>query len=221
MKRCLLLVEGQTEFRFVADLLAPTFDPLGLSMIPTTLNTKKVLSGPNFKGGVTSYAKMRADLLPLLRDRNALITTIIDYYGLPDDTPGMKKRPPGAMARERVRHVENAIFQDLGGPAHFVPFLALHEFEAWLFADITATAAVIPAREKAGELQLAVAGLEPEDINEGVETAPSKRLLRVFPSFRKALHGPAAVQRIGLEAIRAKCPHFDEWVKRLEAFASA
>ena len=122
---------------------------------------------------------------------------------------------------ERVLHVENAILQDLGAPAHLVSFLALHEFEAWLFTDIEAMAAVIPAREKARELQLAVAGLEPEDINEGAKTAPSKRLLQIFPSFRKAVHGPAVAQRIGLEAIRAKCPHFDQWVKRLESFASA
>ena len=221
MKRCLMLVEGQTEERFVKDLLAPAFQSLGVSMIPTMLITKKVLSGPNFKGGVTSYAKMRSNLIPLLRDRGVLVTTIFDYYGLPDDTPGMKTRPVGASARERVRHMENAIFQDLGSPGNLMPFLALHEFEAWLFTDIDTTAAVIPAREKAHELHLAVAGLEPEEINEGSTTAPSKRLLRVFPGFQKALHGPVATKRIGLEAIRAKCPHFDEWLTRLETFASA
>ena len=220
MKRCLILVEGQTEERFVKDLLAPAMQPLGLAMAPTMLITKKVLSGSNFKGGVTSYAKMRSDLMPLLRDRGALVTTIIDYYGLPDDTPGMKARPAGASARERVRHVENAISRDLGSPSHFVPFLALHEFEAWLFTDIETTAAVIPAQEKAHELHSAVAGLEPEEINEGSTTAPSKRLLRVFPGFQKAVHGPVAAKRIGLCAIRARCPHFDEWLKRVEAFAS-
>jgi hypothetical protein len=221
MKRCLILVEGQTEERFVKDLLAPAMRPLGLAMIPTVLKTKKVLSGPDFKGGVTSYAKMRSNLLPLLWNRGALVTTVIDYYGLPDDAPGMKTRPSGVTATERVRHVENAIFQDLGAPVHFVPFLALHEFEAWLFCDLAKTAAVIPAREKALELQSTVAGLEPEEINEGATTAPSKRLLRVFPSFRKALHGPAAAKRIGLEAIRSKCPHFDQWVKRLEHYAAS
>lgn len=220
MKRCLVLVEGQTEERFVKDLLAPELQARGLDMTPTLLKTKKVLSGTDFKGGVTRYGKMRADLLPLLRDRGALITTVIDYYGLPDDTPGMNTRPPGATARVHVRHVENSIREDLGSPVHFAPFLALHEFEAWLFTNTEETAASVLAPEKARELQLAMTGLEPEDINEGFETAPSKRLLRVFPSFRKALHGPTAAQRIGLGAIRARCPHFDQWVKRLEAFAA-
>ncbi len=74
MKRCLILVEGQTEERFVKDLLAPSMQPLGLVVIPTVLKTKKVLRGPDFKGGVTSYAKIRSNLLPLLRDRSALVT---------------------------------------------------------------------------------------------------------------------------------------------------
>lgn len=221
MKRCLILVEGLTEERFVKDLLAPEMLPFGLAIAPTMLVTKKVLSGPNFKGGVTSYAKMRSDLTTLLRDRGALVTTIIDYYGLPDDTPGLKNRPAGVSARDRVKHVENAILQDLGSLGNFMPFLALHEFEAWLFADIDTTAAAIPAREKAHELHSAVAGLEPEEINEGSTTAPSKRLLRVFPGFQKAVHGPVAAKRIGLGVIRSRCPHFDEWLKRLEAFASA
>lgn len=221
MKRCLILVEGQTEERFVKDLLAPAMEIHGLAMIPTVLKTRKVLSGTDFKGGVTSYAKMRSNLLPLLRDRGALVTMMIDYYGLPGDAPGMNTRPSGATARERVRHVENGIFQDLGSPVHFAPFLALHEFEAWLFTDIEATAAVIPAPEKARELQLAVVGLQPEEINEGITTAPSKRLLQVFPSFRKALHGPVAAKRIGLQKIRSKCPHFEQWLVRLERHAHA
>lgn len=146
---------------------------------------------------------------------------MIDYYGLPEDAPGMKTRPPGVTAVERVRHVEDGIFQDLGSPAHFAPFLALHEFEAWLYSDIEVTASVMLAPDKVQELRQAVGGLNPEEINEGIESAPSKRLLRVFPAFRKALHGPTAAKRMGLDAIRSRCPHFNEWMKRLEQAALA
>lgn len=219
MKRCLILVEGQTEERFVKDLLAPTMQALGLVVIPTILKTRKVIHGSDFKGGVSSYAKIRSNLLPLLRDRGAWVTTLIDYYGLPEDTPGMKTRPSGVTAVERVRHVEDGIFRDLGSPAHFKPFLALHEFEAWLFSDLEVTASVLLAPDKAHKLRLVVAGLPPEEINEGTETAPSKRLLRVFPEFRKTLHGPTAAKRIGLDVIRSCCPHFNEWMERLERAA--
>ncbi len=173
----------------------------------------------NFKGGVTNYAKLRGDLVKLLRDDTALVTTLIDYYGLPDDTPGMSDRPAASPARDRVMHVESALWVEVGSPGHFIPFLALHEFEALLFSDHEITAGVIPAPEKAGELLAIAGGLEPEEINEHSETAPSKRLMKVFPSFRKTLHGPTAAKRIGLAAIRARCPHFDGWMIRLEAFS--
>jgi hypothetical protein len=142
---------------------------------------------------------------------------MIDYYGLPEDTPGMADRPR-ASSRDRVRHVEMAIYNDVGAPRNFLPFLALHEFEALLFADHEITAATIPAREKTSELLAVADGLAPEDINENRETAPSKRLLKVFPSFKKTLHGPTAAKRIGLDAIRSKCPHFDNWISRLEKY---
>ena len=220
MKRCLMLVEGQTEERFVKDVLCPVFEPRGVFLFPTILTTKVVKSGPNFKGGVTNYAKLRADLSKLLLDTGAVVTTMIDYYGLPEDTPGMRDRPL-ASARDRVMDVEAAIYNDVGAPRNFTPFLALHEFEALLFADHEITAATIPAREKAAELLAVAGGLAPEDINENRETAPSKRLQKVFPSFKKTLHGPTAAKRIGLEAIRARCPHFDSWITRLEQFAAS
>ncbi len=202
------------------DVLCPVFEPRGVYLFPTILTTKVVKSGPNFKGGVTNYAKLRADLSKLLLDTGAVVTTMIDDYGLPDDTPGMLDRP-AATARHRVLHVEAAIYRDVGSPQHFMPFLALHEFEALLFADHEITASVIPAREKAAELFAVAGGLAPEEINENRETAPSKRLKQVFPSFKKTLHGPTAAKRIGLEPIRARCPHFDSWITRLEQFAAS
>jgi hypothetical protein len=220
MKRCLILVEGPTEEGFVKDLLVPMFAPLDFHLTPIVLTTKKIKSGGKFKGGVTSYAKMRADLARLLPDTGALVTTMIDYYGLPTDTPGMVSRPVSSPAH-RVRHVEEAIHKDLASPRNLIPFLALHEFEALLFTDPAITAAVIPAPEKASELAAIAGGLAPEDINEHVDTAPSKRLLRVFPTFKKTLHGPIAAERIGLAAIRARCPHFNGWLSRLEEHAAS
>lgn len=215
MKRCLILVEGQTEERFVKDVLCPVFELSGIYLYPIILTTKIVKNGSNFKGGVTRYVKIRSDLSKLLADTGAVVTTMIDYYALPEDTPGMRDRPL-ASARDRVRHVEAAIFADVGSPRHFIPFLALHEFEALLFTDHTITAGTILAREKAAKLLEVAKGLEPEEINEGRETAPSKRLKQVFPSFQKTLHGPTAAKRIGLQAIRARCPHFNDWITRLE-----
>jgi hypothetical protein len=68
-RRALILVEGQTEERFVKDMLAPAFFEKELFFSATILVTKRVKDGPNFKGGVTSFAKFRNDLQRLLGGR--------------------------------------------------------------------------------------------------------------------------------------------------------
>ena len=49
---------------------------------------KTVKRGPNFKGGITSFGQVERDLRRLLGDTSAaLVTTMFDLYGLPDDFP--------------------------------------------------------------------------------------------------------------------------------------
>ena len=48
---------------------------------------------------------------------------------------------------------------------------------------------------------------------------PSYRILALFQAYRKPLHGPIAAKRIGLDQLRAECPHFDEWIGKLEHYA--
>ncbi len=222
-KRGLILVEGQTEERFVKQVLSPHFVGKGLFVTPTILTTKVVKNGPNFKGGVTSFEKFGSDLRRLLggAGRDAVVTTLVDYYGLPVDFPGMASRPASATAAQRVAHVEAAL------AAHFndgrlLPFLSLHEFEAWLFS-CTVTLPRVMAQPNNGPPFAAICTSvqTPEEINERPDHNPAARLKQVFPGYRKVLHGPIAIERIGLATVREKCPHFNWWVSRLEAFAAA
>src|SRR5205823_13038530 len=113
----------------------PSFYERQVFLFPTLLVTKRVKDGANFKGGVTNYGKFKADVRRLLQNSGgALVTTLLVYYGLPGDFPGMGTRPKGSPLL-RVTHVEVSILQELGSPRNFIPFLALHEFEAWLFAS--------------------------------------------------------------------------------------
>jgi hypothetical protein len=220
-KRILILVEGQTEERFVKDVLAPHFLAAGVYLSATILVTKKVKDGPNFKGGITSFRKFEEDLNRLIHsDGAALVTTILDYYGLPEDFPGMSTRSQHARPEERVRHVEAAVHRHFGARRNLVPFFALHEFESWMFSSLT----VLPEVVNQPELHQQFAAVRssfpnPEHINERPDFAPSKRIRKLFSSYRKPLHGPIAAGRIGLSLIRAECPHFNDWFARLEAFA--
>jgi hypothetical protein len=122
-KRALILVEGQTEERFTKDVLAPAFWKKQLFFQPTILVTKRVKNGPNFKGGVTNFAKFENDARRLLNGAGgALVTTMLDYYGLPPDFPGMKTRPPGGTPLQRVTYVEAAIAQHFGDIPNFCRF---------------------------------------------------------------------------------------------------
>jgi len=221
VKTVLVLVEGQTEERFIKDVLAPEFYALDFFFDPRLLITKRVKHGASFKGGVTTYGKFRNDVMRLLGEaKGRIVTTVIDYYGLPTDFPGMTTRPKSTPL-ERVLHVEKHIHDDFGSPPNFLPFLALHEFEAWLFSSPDELPNTLTQPHKSVDFGAIRDSFDdPEQINEGPQTAPSKRIAQLFPGYRKVLHGPVAAKRIGMAAIRAECPHFDAWYRALERHAT-
>ena len=56
----------------------------------------------------------------------------------------------------------------------------------------------------------------PEDINNSPKTAPSKRILGAVKSYSKVLDGNCVAMDIGLERMRQRCSHFNEWVSEME-----
>lgn len=110
--------------------------------------------------------------------------------------------------------MEDAFQKDIG-EYRFRPYLCLHEFEALLFTDPEKlgerVAAITP---RLGELQSAVSAAgSPEHVNDGPKTAPPKRLEELSGgTYNKVLHGPSVAAAIGIDAIREKCKHFDDWV---------
>ena len=151
MTRVLLLVEGQTEEAFVNRVLRPYLDPSGVYVArPSLLRTKELPEGKPYKGGVTTYRQMSRDARRLLGDTDAHVTTLIDYYGLPEDFPKLAEAKALPDVKDRVAALEAAFSSDMNHP-RFHPFLALHELEAWVFAA--------PA---AAEEHLAIKGLGSE-----------------------------------------------------------
>lgn len=217
MKHLHVLVEGQTEEMFVRDVLTTHLAAFQVHPTAVLLKTKRVKSGGAFRGGVTSTEQVLADIRRLLGDTSAVaVTTMLDYYALPDDFPGMSSRPAGD-AYARVAHVEQALTQAMGHPG-FDAHLVLHEYEAWVFSAPAACAWVFEDQTVPAQLTgIALTAGGAEKIDDGPTTAPSKRLARVFPPYQKTLHGPMAVAAIGLAALRAACPHAGAWLTRLEA----
>lgn len=93
----------------------------------------------------------------------------------------------------------------------------VHEFEALLFAKPEELGKALYTPDMLPELEkIRNEFPTPEDINDNPQTAPSKRIARLFPGYQKTLHGPLITKRIGLEIIRRECRHFNDWLTWLE-----
>jgi len=210
-----VMVEGQTEETFVRELLYDYLQHRGLFLNPILLRTSA-----QGKGGVVSYAKVRPQLIRQCRqDAMATVTTMIDLYRLPGDFPG-QQGCAGSDVYQRVACLEQALADDVGC-RNFVPNLTVHEFEALLFSDLGKFAAWFDEAAIAKLRAKVPADSEPERINDGAQTAPSKRITAALTGhgYQKPFHGPLIAMDIGLGSIRARCPHFDAWVGRLEGLA--
>ena len=222
MARLLVLVEGETEEQFVNTVLEEHLWTFGYSRADARLLGKA--RQRSSRGGIVSWSSARQEILNLLRqDRGVKLALMVDYYALPQ-TGG--RAWPGRAASAGAGAVEAALQECVAGRmgsgfdrGRFLPLVMMHEFEAMLFSDCEAFGRAIGcSSDLIQNLQAIRDGFDtPEDIDDGPETAPSKRIEHLFPRYRKPLMGALAAQKIGLPSIRAECPHFRGWLERLEA----
>jgi hypothetical protein len=216
MKRVYLLVEGQTEETFVRELLAPHYVRMEMYLIPIIVSTR-----PGYRGGITSYAKVRPQIERLCKqDTEAVVSTLFDLYGLPEDFPG--KRTTEWMQQynglDKALLIEHALAADIL-QTNFLPYIQVHEFEALLFTNVSAFEVWTNDDRVLAPLRAVSATTAPEDINDNPQTAPSKRILSAMRDYQKPVHGPLIACDIGLDAMRAACPHFAQWLGQLDALA--
>lgn len=159
------------------------------------------------------------------RSDDLFFTTMIDLYALHHDFPGRKEADRfHSQPYDHVEYLEKSWNMETKD-CRFIPFIQLHEFEAYLFVDVTQLVEFFDnANHGIGQLQRIADGAKsPELIDDGQHTAPSKRIIAQFPTYKrlKTTVGPQMAQLIGLQRIRSACPHFDSWLGRLEQLASA
>ena len=209
-----LVVEGESERLFVRQCVAPHLAPHGLTVSAISLD------------GVTGYGRPRSAVKAALGMRGVTaVSSLIDYYALPDDFPGAAQR--AQTARAHVEQIEAAWAADIAD-RRFVPHVVLHELEAWVFAAPARLAARHFEDDDAllaGVAAIATAHATPEEIDDGAATAPSKRLAALFASrgrrYVKTVHGVGALAALGMAAILEACPHARAWLARLVAAATA
>jgi hypothetical protein len=222
LTRVYVVVEGQTEESFVGNVLAAVLWPRRVYLTPI------ILGSPGHKGGNPNYARVKKDILKLLKqDRAAYCSTMIDFYGLGRGFPGTPL-PENLSSLDKVRQIEQAFkadvaaeLRDLRADVRLLPYLQLHEYEGLLFSDPQAFASGIGQQHLVGRFQ-AIRGAfpTPEDINDNPNTAPSKRVVDVYRAYSKPIDGLRAAQAVGIARMRQECPHFREWLEQLEALAA-
>jgi Domain of unknown function (DUF4276) len=224
MARLYLFAEGQTEQTFADMLIKPQLAQYEVFMHNPILIAHARRKGQVHRGGGRKYVPMKNDIMRFLKQEKAsdvFFTTMIDLYAIHPDFPGLAESESMCQdPLQRVEFLEKCFAEDIGDP-RFIPYIQLHEYEAYLFSDPTCFEFIDAERTKEIEALQAIANQyqTPEFINDGSQTAPSKRIMAQFPDYgkAKATFGPQLAEQIGLRVIRDKCAHFNQWLSQLES----
>lgn len=210
MKRIYVYCEGQTEESFVKTVLADYFARQEIYLTPILCNISS-----SRKGGVSKFSIIKSELTKICRkDKSAVVTTMLDYYGLPSDTPGVRDEVHGDIYA-KVKHVEQKMLCEIG-EENLLPNLILHEYEGLLFSNPQGFLYCESSARKLQEIiRIRESFQTPEHINNSPQTAPSKRVLSIYPGYSKVTDGVNIAIDIGLDKIRQECPHFNEWMEAL------
>jgi hypothetical protein len=157
---------------------------------------------------------------------------MFDYFRIDADWPGRaevgRRIRSGATltARKKATILEAATHKaieelcpDLDASKRVLPYIEMHEFEALLFSDARILAETAEIDVSAINRILEEHG-EPEEINDDPSRAPSRQILALNNSYRKVAMGKVIAETIGIPTLRDKCPHFNDWLRRLEGLVA-
>lgn len=216
-----VIVEGRTEEAFINTVLGPYLGTFGIEVKAIVVTTKvDTRLGKTFRGGLINYQKLRNSVINSIKReaKNTVhFTSMVDLYALPKDFPGLdsarKIRDPYA----RIEALENAFAKDIDD-WRFLPYLQLHEFEALVLAGLEYLPELYDVdKEQLGALAREVQKKGPELVNNGIQSAPSKRLMACIPDYNKLATGLLVTEAVTLPGLMAACPHFGQWVTKLQA----
>ena len=212
MKRVIFIVEGDTEISFIQKCIMPYLYQKGFT---NPMNAQKIITNrkKNKKGGNVAFEYLKNDIERVAATRNVLITTFLDFFRLPTDFPGY------TTDSLKIEQIEEAVRENISSivdRANFLPYIQRHEIEALMYTNMDGFNYVVDKEESLNKLKEIINQYaNPEDSNSGSETAPSKRLMKIFP-YQKTTDGEIILEALPIDDIRSKCPRFNEWLENLE-----
>lgn len=222
MKIIKAVVEGQTEEKFIKEIINQYLRDFNIEIKPSTIITNRKYQE---SGGINSYDKLKNEINTIIKEtRNTgiTITTFLDFYQLPTNFPKYKDAQKLKSNIEKVYFLENAMCDDIGNE-YFIPYIQIHEFEALLFSSNVGFEKYYNKRSRfIKSINDIISNNNPEEINDGIDTAPSKRLNNLFlkelnERYKKTYHGILIAKEINMDDYLSRCPHFCDWIERIKS----
>lgn len=221
MKHLYFIVEGETELEFINRIVMPYLYQKGLNTMITAIPI--TMSGGGH--GFNHIQHFKNTIEPILNYENQpIITTMLDYYGI-----NSKKKLPGFLECNKLNSVddkisclENALkeqVQSIKPYPFFIPYIQKHEMETLLFANPNDGFDLGSNEIKNAVLAVCDDFPNIEDINNSYETAPSKRLEKIYKengqSYQKAADAVDIAELTTIGVMLEKSPRFRSWIENL------
>lgn len=223
LTRVIVFAEGKNEMKFLKYCLAPF-------LIKKNINITCI----DLQGKIKFDRVKQIIKFQLKKDRGVYVTTMLDYYGIDADWPGVQdlqqKKSRGikmtpiqigqALRDSFIGKLKETESDNQAMFTRLIPYFQVHEFEALLFSDLQVLERVTEV--SITDINKKIDGLAPEEINDVKETAPKSRLLSLFTGkkdYRGIDTNTDILKMTPLEKMRNSCPNFDSWVTELEGLA--
>ena len=216
MKRLIIIVEGQTEKEFVENSLRKFFISKGIFDVRAIM----IQTSKGNKGGFVNYDHLKNDITNLLKsEKNILVSMFVDFFRIPTSFPNFELSISKSITDAKIEVLLDGISKDIND-TRFIPYIQKHEFEALLFSSNEGFSNWFENEWVIDELKTIINHYpNPEEINTGSDTAPSKRIIKILEEKRqkydKIAEGNLIAEEIGFEKIMEKCPRFKNWILNL------
>jgi Domain of unknown function (DUF4276) len=217
-----IIAEGQTEREFAKETLSRYFESFGVLIDARCVMTSKN-KHRTYRGGLLDYSKAKRDINNWISEEKSgqpYFSTMFDLYALPNDFPKFEESLKILDPYQRVEFLEKAMYEDIGHHK-FIPYIQLHEFESLLLANPDLfLLEYMDAKEQVEQLKDIVMKHDnnPEKVNTGRETSPSKRIISLIPQYEgnKVNVGSVLAGIEGIDIQKIRCKHFADWVEKIE-----
>jgi len=209
--RLAISVEGQTEEAFFKRTIVPYFLKHDIYTDIIIVTTSKDRCGRKNRGGCINIDRIKNEVQKLLNSYD-YVTTFYDFYGFSN------------RQTNDIDELEETLYK-LFNSEKFVPYIQKYEFETLLFSkpeyftdyfdnDIVEKE-MLKIINQYNDIEL---------INDSTQTAPSKRIAKLFELenevYDKVFHGDGIAKDIGLSKIRQKANRFNIWIEKIVGLTS-